>query len=338
LALFLVGQLALGLVIEHNHPEFIDAEYGRHFQLLRARQAEAPGRPLVLVLGSSRSAMGFRPQALTPLQAGTGPGPLVFNYSLISAGPLTELLCLERLAWRGIRPDAVLVEVWLPHLVMEHDLPYRLDRGVLLPDLRLAARYSHQPWSDYGRCLEGWLWPAHANRSALQREWLGWLRFRGPRDPEDVYWRTLDDLGWLPCPWNMRASGKYAAFVVKERAGYRPWLQRCQPAAAADGALRELLTLCRRRGIKVALLVMPEARNFRRYYSAGALAGLRSYLSKLCETYQVSCVDARNWVADDDFADGTHLAPRGATLFTKRLGKEFLAPWLGGGTPKSLVP
>src|SRR5262245_4077574 len=75
LILFLLGQLALALFVEWGHPEIIDPEYGRRLQLLRERRAEAPGRPLVLVLGSSRTAMGFRPEALPPLLAGTHGAP-----------------------------------------------------------------------------------------------------------------------------------------------------------------------------------------------------------------------------------------------------------------------
>jgi hypothetical protein len=335
LALFTAGQIALGLVIEDNYPELIDPEEGRRFQLLRARQAETPGRPLVLVLGSSRTAMGLRPEALPTFPTEAARTPLVFNYSLVGSGPLTELLVMERLAGRGIRPDAVLLEVSANGMEQEVDLPMRLDRGVLPSDLRLVARYSRRPWPDYWRCLEGSLWPAYVHRSPLQREWLC---LAGPADPEDVYWSTLDHLGWLPCPWNLRADGKYKAYAVRQRARRGPSFERFQPAPAVDRALRELLSQCRRCGIKAGLLVTPEASDIRRGYTPSALAEWRSYLSTLCAEFQVPCIDARTWIPDEEFADGIHLAPAGATHFSERFGKEFLVPWLSGSTPSSFAP
>src|SRR5438445_7118982 len=64
LAFFMLGQMALCLTIQRSKPEWVDAEYGRRLQLLRKYLADKPGRPLLLVLGSSRTAMGFRPSAL----------------------------------------------------------------------------------------------------------------------------------------------------------------------------------------------------------------------------------------------------------------------------------
>jgi hypothetical protein len=326
LALFALGQLALALAAERGHPELIDPEYGRRFQQLQARRQEAPGRPLLLMLGSSRTAMGFRPDALPPLPAGAGGPPLAFNYSLVSAGPLTELLCLERLAAGGVRPDAVLIEVWLPHLGPEKSFLTRLDQGVR-SDLRLADRYSPEARPGCWRCLERRLLPAYFLRSGLQREWLP---PQGPAGPEAVYWSTLDGSGWLPCPWDLRATGAYATFAVKQQADYGPTVQRFGVTPAGDRALHDMLVLCRRRGIKAALVWMPEASDFRRYYSPDALAGMRAYLAALSDAYQAPCLDMREWAPDEDFADGFHLTPAGAARLTERLGREFLAPWLDG--------
>src|SRR5262249_57475954 len=79
---------------------------------LRRRVAAPPHRPLLLMLGSSRPAVGFRPGVLSPAGDDPDSGPLVFNFSLLSSGPVLELLCLQRLLDDGIRPDFVLVECW----------------------------------------------------------------------------------------------------------------------------------------------------------------------------------------------------------------------------------
>ncbi len=41
-------------------------------------------------------------------------------------------------------------------------------------------------------------------------------------------------------------------------------------------------------------------------------------------------LDARNWVPDPYFADGHHLTPEGADMFTRRLDQEVLQ-YLGSG-------
>ncbi len=55
LLLFLGGQLVLGMYLRRRHPELPDPVYGSRFRQLQERLAEQPGRPLVLILGSSRA-------------------------------------------------------------------------------------------------------------------------------------------------------------------------------------------------------------------------------------------------------------------------------------------
>jgi hypothetical protein len=80
------------------------------------------------------------------------------------------------------------------------------------------------------------------------------------------------------------------------------------------------------------LLLLPEASDFRGYYSAAALAGRRAYIAALQGEYHVQAVDTSTWVADDGFADGCHLSPGGAISWTERLGREVLTPWLSAWT------
>src|SRR5690242_12739591 len=83
-ACFLAGQLALGLAVERWLPGVRDPEYAAKVERLRARRAEAPGRPLVLVLGSSRVQMGLR--AGTVAAEGGGRPALVFNFGTSGTG------------------------------------------------------------------------------------------------------------------------------------------------------------------------------------------------------------------------------------------------------------
>src|SRR5437879_5230593 len=65
MAFFLALQLALSIGMDTVHPEWRDPEFGNKLSYFRAACADNPGRPLVLVLGSSRPLLGFRPDVLS---------------------------------------------------------------------------------------------------------------------------------------------------------------------------------------------------------------------------------------------------------------------------------
>ena len=56
--------------------------------LLQARLTETPERPLLLMMGSSRTVMCFRPENLAELHTSAGAQVLPFNFSHLAAGPL----------------------------------------------------------------------------------------------------------------------------------------------------------------------------------------------------------------------------------------------------------
>src|SRR5438128_2658811 len=107
--------LGMGLATDSVWPQLRDPEYGRRLDRLHDRLAEYPNRPLVLVVGSSRTSMGLRPAAWEAVRPnGTRPDPLLFNMSLVGSGPVMELMCLRRIYADGVRPEAVVIEVWPP--------------------------------------------------------------------------------------------------------------------------------------------------------------------------------------------------------------------------------
>jgi hypothetical protein len=80
------------------------------------------------------------------------------------------------------------------------------------------------------------------------------------------------------------------------------------------------------------LVLMPEGSEFRSWYPPSELPQIESFLGALQREYQVPLVDARTWIADDDFADSHHLLLPGAAQFTKRLGQEVFP----SGAPQEL--
>src|SRR5262249_4627122 len=92
---FLGIQFSLCLLMDHWQLELRDPEYGYKLGRLRERLAEEPHRPLWIILGSSRSGLGFRPGVLPHCRAGDSESPILFNFALTGGGPLVELMCLR---------------------------------------------------------------------------------------------------------------------------------------------------------------------------------------------------------------------------------------------------
>ena len=132
-----------------------DPEYAAQASRLRARRAEAPDRPLVLVLGSSRVQQGLRAGPAAP--GPDGRPVLVFNFGLSGAGAYLDALCLRRLFAEGVRPDLLVLEVLPPTLNQPGPHPVEenwLDAG----RLRDAERdFLDRYHSDPGRTLRQWL-------------------------------------------------------------------------------------------------------------------------------------------------------------------------------------
>src|SRR5436309_4680728 len=118
LAGFALCQLVLAVVIDTELSAVRDPEFEARLERLRARQAETPGRPLVLVLGSSRTGYGLDARRLS--EAKDGSGALVFNFGISGSGPLFQLVNLRRLFDAGVRPDLLYVEV-MPALLADRD-------------------------------------------------------------------------------------------------------------------------------------------------------------------------------------------------------------------------
>lgn len=328
---FLLGlaglQLGLAAGIAQWWPQVRDPEYGYRLARLRTHLAAEPHRPLLLVLGSSRVANGFRPGAAPAWRAADGTTPQLFNFGVTAAGPLEQLLYLRCLLKQGVCPRWVFLEVSPMLLLREEDAerpslahePGWYDLAALRRYFRHPARFYAPwclrqlvPWSSYryfllGSCLPSWVSCA---------------------DFQDRWWRDLDDSGWCPLPDAEVPAAEYRRRAAQVTQSFP--LRATRVPTARDRALRELLGLCRRLRIVAALLLMPEGSDFRKSYAPAARAALEEYLGRLQREFGVPVIDARGWVDDRGFADSIHLLPRGAAAFTTRLGSEVLQPLLEG--------
>jgi hypothetical protein len=283
---------------------------------------EGPDRPLVVMVGSSRTAWDFQASAVDGMPDNEGRPMLVYNFGIPSAGPCFQLFCLRDMLARGIRPRFLLIEC-LPPLWCE------TRRGIVSEESLLAAEsitlHRMLQWMPYLRnprkCARLWLEarfaPCYAFRSYIVAE-LTSLAAGNPM-PKHI---PIDNRGWhlsLPAV----APLLHEIRMAEAYAGYVPGLRDFRLGKAPYRAIHELLDLCRREKIPSALVLMPEDSHFRSWYCPETKAAIRNLLDELRQTYGVECIDAQCWLPDYDFEDGHHALLGGALNFTRRLRAEL---------------
>jgi hypothetical protein len=313
-------QLGLSLFLECSRPGVYGPEYVAKVKRLQARRAEMPDRPLVVLLGSSRTRLALQAGRLS---ASPGAGrALVFNFGMAGSGPVLELVYLRRLLAQGFRPDLLLVEVLPPTLFQEgsrcleeswfHSVELRTAELAWLRRYSCRTRGLLRDW-----CVSRGL-PCTAYRAGLR------LYLEGPRRDPDPF-AAMDGYGWQPQV--VRATpAERARWVGVICSQYDGILRTGRLAAQPVRAVMDLLDLCRRRGIPVALVLLPESSEFRTLYSPEVTASLSAFLDGLRRSRNVPVIDARTWAEDADFWDAHHLLPAGAAGFTRRFGREVLRP------------
>lgn len=323
---FLLIQALLGLAIERE-PALRDPEFAEKLARLRKLMAANPGRPLMLIVGSSRSSCGLHPAGIA-LPGKHGPSPLVFNFALTACGPIQQVELVERLHRHGIHPQWVLAEI---HPLLLHRRPGVWgEEGWIRPeklnwrDLAVIEPYLNQPsqWR--------WRW------ARLRSPPAWWFRFQllsfmspgwletGQR--QDGFWFDLDECGWLPL---MALDDRQAA--ERRRLAFRqysPAFDHFEVAASADLALRRLITSSRQDGASLALFLMPEGEAFRSWYPPDVRKKVAAYLAALAHEERVTLFDTSTWCAESDFADSHHLRAAAAERFSRRFGQEIAAPFM----------
>lgn len=319
-AVLLMHLLALA-ALDAPWPNLRDPEHGMRARRLRARVAEHPTRPVVLVVGTSRACMGVRPAAWEAARPGTPADPLVFNFSTVGAGPIQQLITVRRLYADGFRPAVVLLEYW--PAVLRQDGRYgeqdRIDGRLRYDDTPVVRDYFPDPGRAERLMLETRANPVYANRDRwLVRAFPNWV---APHRRADITWRGMDPWGWLP---GLDVKPDDAAtrqkFLDHYRADFRARFDGFAVHPNSDRALREAVAVARANGARVGFLFMPESSEFRNWYPPEVEAASRAYLAALARDLGTPVIDARGWMADGYLADGHHLSRAGAAAFTPRLG------------------
>jgi hypothetical protein len=338
LTLFVAANAGL-LVATHTFlPHLRDPEYGYKLKLLRKRRAAEPERPLLVLLGSSRTGQGIRPGVLTDLD---GRKPFVFNFSQVGSGPLAELVTLQRMLKAGVHPDWLAIEI-LPAL-LGRNIDACADPGsgvcrISWDDLQIVCRYMPDPQTIKQRWFKAQLHPWHTHRFTVMNHYAAdSVPWRLRLD----HWKSLDAWGWSDIGRDSQPLVTVPAALEVSRATYQPELQNFRISTMQDRALHDLLALCRQEKIPTLLYLMPEGAIFRSWYSPATTACVYDYLTRLSCECGVPIVDTRLWMEEKYFGDSHHLYRKGASLFTQRFGREVLARLVQGkeeSMPNLLAP
>jgi hypothetical protein len=324
---FLIVQLGLAVGLETCWPAIRDPDFDELQRIVRARQAEAPDRPLVLAVGSSRTQMGLNAKRLN--QPTDGAAPLVINCGIQGGGPMMHQIVLRRLFQVGVRPRLVFVEVMPLHL-SARDGPSVEERQ------KLGARYTagevsdlwgyyEQPYRLWVPWMMGRLLPCYRHQAEF-RNALGIDIAAG----ESRIRTFRDEYGWIACcktfsPEEVESQTRLTL------AQYRSALIQPAVAPGAKKALSDAVKICLDRNIPVVLIAPPEGSALRSYAPEVAETQMNA-VRGLAHDLGVPLIDARNWVDDEGFWDGHHTTQTGANQYTERFGREALEPYLGQGS------
>jgi hypothetical protein len=341
LAAFALIQSVTNIVIRAEWCPVRDPLYFDKLALFRSTEpaffeASSPASR-VLFIGSSRTQNAVDTGALqTMLTKELGREVKAFNFALAGCGPVTDAVYLRRLVADGAKPDFVLLEVHPVFLAGQRPdppetrwlLPIRL-RNAELP-LVASFGFPSKPSSAAG--WRGWLMSWYEYRFILIDRYAGTLRTM----PKLNDGHEPDEHGFVRA--REVTDAERAVFQELTRRQYADYFPDYRPNGPGAAALRDMLDTCKANGWKGAIFLPPESSAFRGWYAEAGRRELDTLLRNLAAEYGVPLIDARAWLADANIADGHHLSGSGADIFTAKLAREAIAPWMTEATRSSTKP
>jgi hypothetical protein len=323
--------LAFG--IECRWLEVRDPAYADLIAIARQRRREMPDRPLAMILGSSSTFMGLEGDRLSQ------PGDVLFlNCGISGAGPINHQILLRRFLADGVRPDLLFVEI-MPHgLSCAKGDRLGLEEQALIPErftceeLARAKSYSADPFRHDRSWMLSRLAPAFCFQAELRRA------ARIDLVPNPGRLTTRDDYGF-------NAFIRTVHIPTEEARGrtefwleaYRSALENEECSESLLRAVRDLFALCREERLRTRLVLPPLCGKVLQW-APGPMQRRCAELAKIADEFGMPTIDARNWVDDDDFADGVHMQALGAERYSDRFRRDALVPALAGLHPRTAQP
>jgi hypothetical protein len=327
IALLLLAQLGMAVAMETVAPHFRDPEYGgRQFGALKLQRAHS-GRPLVLVLGTSRTQNAIDPSSMGfPDEPGS---PVVFNAGLSGAYPTHLWLNYHRFCDAGAKPAALLVEIFPATLLATPEAltPLFTETAPRLSytDLQRLELYLIDPEDIRRRWAVSRVNSWHTLRPVV----LGNLAPRWqPPQFLDHHRLALDQFGFTPLPFDT-VSDEYRERKRGEmEKNYARGNRTLRVSELSESSFRRLIADCRAEGVPVAFFLTPESPVFNSWYTPESRAAVTAFCRMLTDELGCPVFVAPEEFAEEDFADGHHMLPRAAHRFSRDLADNHLKPWL----------
>jgi hypothetical protein len=314
------AQVALVAAADTFAPEVFDPVYAARLSRLRVQRAGHPERPLLVMVGSSRTTGSFLPEILPPMAAPDGRTVLPFNFSRPGGGPIYSRFAYERLRKQGMTPDWLVVE--LMPVLFEKNAERYFCPGMTAYELPELGRYISNQRA-LGAYVKRHLLPWRAARVGLLREFApSWVTpgVEGADHINELGGEgRADPIEGLPDPPRTPPAPHL-----------KQMLSRYRIDPDLGQAFRDLLRACRRNGTGVVVVLTPETEALRAAYPPDGLAELDRFCAELTREFGVRVLDARDWLPDDMFVDTHHVNLRGQRAFTTRLHREVLIPLVAG--------
>jgi hypothetical protein len=306
--------LAAGILVAFNFFVLHAAQNSVPRQLMR--HMDATRGITHLALGNSLVAAGFDPSAF---EASMAPEPVVaFNAGLGASGTVEHLMILQR-ALRGAATVKVVIygfydfqltdapAATVTDLFGNRAVAFYLDPGLARRsyEMRLSERLKF----DLLRHV-----PMMVERAAI---WANVERMR----------REMGEVGMPPADTNR--FGRVTDFALLEARSPTDFESQCNRLTDQDARLSQpvvdMTAAAHAHGAQVVIVEMPMHPYHRsHFYALGAWDKYRDHLRKLVEAEHATYLNASDWIeGGNQFADHLHLAPSGATTFTRRLAAEI---------------
>ncbi|OJH40111.1 SGNH/GDSL hydrolase family protein [Cystobacter ferrugineus] len=270
-----------------------------------ARLDNAPRDTRLLFLGNSLLEDGVDTGAFAAAWGPAGQAPASFNAALHATTPVEHALILKQA---------------LPHLPRVRHIIYGYFDDQL-------SRQPHTGWRDMisSRAL-AYSFPEDAAALYAPGSWETAWRFHAmslvPMLAErTTLWSKVERLRKAMGTWGMPAgtAPKKDLDELTRRLG-----RVVQEDRGFSAAVKELFRLAETRGARMVVVAMPDNRP-PAFHDGPASRALHAYNRAKVEAAHGLYIDASQWIPERKYyeADGVHLNPEGARLFSERLGREL---------------
>jgi hypothetical protein len=313
------------------------AAYDRQYTVARvADYDEFPVTPDVVFMGDSRALAGLAPQvADAELGAVTGRPVRTLNLSMTGARMNLTYLALKNMIVDDKKPSVVVLGLsefaFLPLPGENATLTRRfpLASTILRPD---DFAFAEPGLTGKGRFVLRNLVPLYRD-SQLLRNALS-IVFN-PADPSHQWYSGASRWKWARDGSYIPGSGIRNPTLDDARTMFFQALQTYTLSSDGLRTLEQFIDLAQSRHIRVVLVNMPVSEVQRSWWrSPQAMAEYRGTMEEVASGKGVPLLDGYDslggQIPPEYFWDPSHLNLDGATLLTRRLARQYLAPLLGG--------